>query len=111
MLQVSQKSQACGSRTTEEIAACAVHIVAALVGESKSMSEMDLAQEIIERACRDSILSEYPPELVALSIVGSVPALQDASQEQCQYIFDSLVGALASRQTARIAAKSARWIA
>jgi hypothetical protein len=99
------------SRATEEIAARAVHIVAALVRESKPMSESDLAQQIIERVCHQSVLGELAPEFVALCIVGSVPALQGASQEQFQAIFDSLVGACTARQLAGITSRLARYIA
>jgi hypothetical protein len=58
---------------------------------------MDLAQEIIERVCRASVLAEFPPGLVALAIVGSVPTLAGSSQEQCQDVFDQLIDALAAR--------------
>lgn len=74
-------------------------------------SSTDLAQEIIERVCHDSILADYPAEIVALSVIGSVPALADISQEECQYIFDKLVGAVAARQVARTTIKAVRWLA
>jgi hypothetical protein len=47
---------------------------------------------------------------VALAVL-ACPTLSDASQEQCQFIFDKLVGDLAARQLARIAAKSVRYLA
>jgi hypothetical protein len=71
----------------------------------------DLAQAIVEHLCADSVLAAYPPELIALAVVGAVPTLQGISQAQCQYVFDVLVGACAARQLARIEAKSARYIA
>jgi hypothetical protein len=58
----------------------------------------------------DEIPSILIPSVV-LAVCESAPELQTATAEETQFIFQSLCGALAARQVARIAAKSARWVA
>jgi hypothetical protein len=48
---------------------------------------------------------------ICLAVIQNVPALQVATSEQTQYIFDCLVGALAAQQLTRIAARTARFFA
>lgn len=75
---------------------------------------MDTAQELADAVVHELFGADEIPSLaipyVALAVV-ACPTLAGASQEECQYIFDKLVGAVASRQLARIVAKSARYVA
>jgi hypothetical protein len=48
---------------------------------------------------------------VALAVLEHTPALKSATEEQTQFIFHEICGALASRQLARVVAKSARYVA
>jgi hypothetical protein len=74
---------------------------------------MDTAQQLADAVARELFGAEEDPSLVipfvALALI-ACPTLADASQEQCQYIYDRLIGCLAARLVARDAVKTKLYL-
>ncbi len=77
------------------------------------LNSEQLAAQLAEKLVRDICFTgECPPEMIgpiALAVI-ACPVFADATDAQCQYIYDQICGALAARQLARIVAKQARFV-
>jgi hypothetical protein len=71
----------------------------------------DLAEKLVALLFPDDPIPPEDVPTVALAIVEHAPALQAATEAESQFIFYEICGALAARQVARVAVKTARWLA
>ena len=112
-LQCPPKMRLLDKNPKKENAARAVQFMASLVGESKPMT--DTAEQLAEKLVALLFSNEEIPAAsipdVALAICEHTPTLQSATEEETQFIFNEICGALASRQLGRIVSKSARYLA
>jgi hypothetical protein len=71
----------------------------------------ELAEKLVALLFPDDPIPPDRVQAVALAILQHTPTLKDATEAEAQLIFYEICGAIAARQIARAAIKTARWIA
>jgi hypothetical protein len=74
-------------------------------------STAELAEKLVALLFPEDIIPPEHVPTVAAAVLECTPALKNATEAEAQFIFYEICGAIAARQVARTAFKTARWLA